>query len=558
MPQGLSQTLKTGLTANRIVFIYFAVGSARIVLSSFLLSGQASDADAIIAVEAVKGLGYILVTTVLLWILCRSWSRQAFKNENKLLRLNTMLRAIRRVNKAVIGTPNVDQLIRKLCEILVEDREFKHAWIALLDEDGKLLHYHDAPKLKDAEKLKSFLQAGKLPKCIENTKTEDGLILAARLIEQCPDFPVMEGLEDCALLGLEFSYDHSFGYIALMASQAAINDEEEIDLFREVAGDLCFALQSIRAESERKRATEDLIIAKQAAEKANLVKDEFLSVMSHELRTPLNPIMGHAGLLMTEIKDPNHIQSLKEINRSSEQLLALIDDILFFSHLQEDSKAYPYQNTHFYLFECCESELNKCRKHYPKQPINFENGTGDYQAIKPDTLAVGDTEHIQRIVGELLSNACKYTHEGDIHLRVGQRELGPGKLEALFEVEDSGIGIEGEVLGKLFDPFTQLDSSNTRRYQGIGLGLAICRKIADVLGGSLTAESQPGVGSCFRFRCTLKTVELEAISEKTPLRGDHETSSTDRTLLVEDNLSNAHDAQTMLERLGLEVDLEQR
>ena len=79
MPQGLSQTLKTGLTANRIVFIYFAVGSAWIVLSSFLLSGQASDADAIIAVEAVKGLGYILVTTVLLWILCRSWSRQAFK-----------------------------------------------------------------------------------------------------------------------------------------------------------------------------------------------------------------------------------------------------------------------------------------------------------------------------------------------------------------------------------------------------------------------------------------------------------------------------------------------
>lgn len=674
MPQRISQIFKTSLSVSRIVLIYFIVGSAWIIFSTLWLSQQASDSSIIIVVEALKGLGYILLTTILLWILCRSWERQvaealskyehsqsqyelyvknspiaisvidragnfmevneateeltgyglkelkknsvfnlavgndledtqkAFvdifthgyatrdstirckdgsekiirvdgvrhtedqalcfsrditdrkRSEEKLLRLNAMLRAIRRVNKAIVGTLDVDELIRKICGILIEDREFKHAWIALLDNDNKPSHYHDAPKLKDAEKLKSFLQAGKLPKCIENTKTEDGLILATRPIEQCPDFPIMEGLEGCALIGVEFSYDNSFGYVALMASQTAVDDGEEIDLFREVADDLRFALQSIKTEAERKRAAEGLLIAKQTAEKANKAKDEFLSVVSHELRTPLNPIMGHTSLLIEESDDPECIQSLEAIYHSSEKLLTLISDILFFLQLQEGSKTHPIP--HFRLLECCESELNKCRDQYPKQPIHFENGSEDYSAIEPDTLVRGDVEHIQRIVGELLSNACKYTNKGDIFLRVGQRELSPDNFEALFEVEDSGIGMEKEALEKLFDPFTQLDSSKTRNYEGIGLGLAICRKIADVMGGSLTAESQPGIGSCFHFRCPMETVGPQEVAEQKPPPDETSgTSTPGRVLLVEDNPSNALVARTLLKRMGLEVDL---
>ncbi|WP_233246155.1 ATP-binding protein [Coraliomargarita sinensis] len=666
--------MKTKLTANRIVFIYFVVGSAWIILSTLWLSQEVAESSTIIAIEALKGLAYIVVTTALLWLLCRSWSYQVAEalskyersqtqyelyvknspisiavidrkgkylevneatekltgysfeelqkmsifeidatdskegtaavfgeiftdnyatrdrvirckdgskkiirvdgvrhmedraicfsrditdrkqNEHKLLMLNAMLRAIRRINKAIVGTPDIDQLIRKICEILIEDREFEHAWIALLDENGKPTHYHDAPELKDAGKLKAFLQAGQLPKCIENTKTKDGLILAAKPIEQCPDFPVMEGLEDCALLGVEFSYANHFGYIALMTSQAAIQDEEEIDLFREVAEDLRFALHSIRAETERKRATEDLLIAKRAAENANRAKDEFLSVMSHELRTPLNPIMGHTSLLQEQIDDPESLDSLQQINRSSEQLLALIEDILFFSQLQDGSKT--YQTLPFDLLECSQLALKRSRKQCPKQTIEFENGTDGYDAIPAGTMVAGDCDHIRRIVGELLTNACKYTHEGSIHLRIGQRDLGDGTIEALFEVEDSGIGIEEAVLEKLFDAFTQVDSSHTRRYEGIGLGLAICRKIADISGGSLTAESQPGVGSCFRFRCPLQKVEPAANSgEKTPGTQQAEAPSTGKVLLVEDSSSNALVAQTMLTRWRLKVDL---
>lgn len=285
-----------------------------------------------------------------------------------------------------------------------------------------------------------------------------------------------------------------------MASQSAIADEEEIGLFREVAGDLRFALQSIRAEAERRRATEELIVAKQAAESANRAKGEFLSVMSHELRTPLNPIMGHASLLIDEIDDPHCIKSLEEIYQSSETLLTLINDILFFSQLQEDPQSYP--GNQFDLLECCESSLAKCHSQYQKQTAQFENGTRDYQPIQAGTVVSGDMDYLQRLIDGLLCNACKYSHEGTIYFRVGQRALDAGKLETLFEIEDNGIGIEKEVLEKLFDPFTQGDSSNTRRYRGIGLGLAICRKIADLMGGSpnrqtpiigLTAHVSPDV-----------------------------------------------------------------
>ncbi len=668
-----SQIPKTSLTINRVVLIYFFVGSAWIILSSLWLSRQAEDTQLILAIEALKGMGYVLATTVLLWILCRFWSRQvtealsklkhtqsqyelyvknspiaislidkagkfvevneatekltgyspeelqqlsildinvvderkdtaaAFKDifldgyvtrdrtikrkdgsekiirvdavrhtedrailfsrditdrkhdEQKLLMLNAMLRAIRRVNKAIVDTTDVDSLIRKICEILVEDREFKHAWIALLDEDGNPLHYHDAPQQKDSGKLKHFLQSGQLPHCIAGTKREGGLILAANPIEQCPNFPVMEGMEDCALLAAEFKFDNKVGYIALMTSQSAIMDEDEIELFREVAGDLRFALKSIQAEKERRRATEDLLIAKQAAEEANRVKGEFLSVMSHELRTPLNPIMGYTSLLMEEIDDPDCIRTLKEIHHSSETLLSLINDILFFSQLQEDPEA--QQNAEFRLLESCTASLGKCRGHYPKQTIHIQNGTEDYEAIQQDTRVSGNIEFLQRILSALLCNACKYTHDGDIHLRLGQKNVGPEKLELLIEVEDSGIGIEQENLENLFAPFTQFDSSNTRRYKGVGLGLAICRKIADIMGGSLTAESQPNVGSCFRFTCTLDA----GGPAKNPPRKTHpskvaETARDGKVLLVEDNAANAFVAQNMLKRWGLQVD----
>lgn len=556
----LAKNRNTRLTAKKIVLIYFAVGSAWILCSSLWLSQWNPEPSAILSVEVFKGLGFVIATAILLWFLCRSWSRQVAEalsrhqeSEQKLLMLNAMLCAIRRVNKSIVGTKEVGPLIRNICNILIQDREFKHAWIVLLDEEGQALHDCDAPEREGSDAIKDYLLSGKFKQCIERRPKKDRLILAPDPIEECPGFPQIKGLENCALLGIEFSYDRKLGYIILLANHAVIENVEELDLFKEVAEDLRFALQSIEAESERKRANEDLLIAKQAAEKANRAKDEFLSVMSHELRTPLNPIMGHTSLLMEEIEGAEYLESLEEIYQSSGKLLRLINDILFFSHLQEGAES--YQSTHFPLLETCEASLNTCRSQYPNQRIQLENGTKDYQAIEAETLVCGVVEYLQRILDGLLSNACTYTHEGDIYLRLGQRETKSGKLETIFEVEDSGIGIEKEVLEKLFDPFTQLDSSNTRRYRGVGLGLAICRKIADVMGGTLTAQSQPGVGSCFRFCCFWEQVPVQNEPESaSPLHPASQASALGRILLVEDNPSNARIAQTMMRRWGLTID----
>lgn len=536
------------------------MGSVWIVLSSLWLSLRNPGSSAILSAEVFKGLGFVTVTAIIVWFLCRSWSRQAAEaisrheeSEQKLLMLNAMLRAIRRVNKSIVGIREVEPLINQICDILIQDREFKHAWIVLFDEDGQVLHDCDAPERKGSEAMKEYLLSGKFRQCMKYCLREDRLILAANPSKECPEFPQIKGLENCALLGVEFNYDHKLGYIILLANHAVIENVEELDLFKEVAEDLRFALKNIQAESERKSMTEDLLIAKQAAENASRTKDEFLSVMSHELRTPLNPIMGHTSLLMEEIETTEHLDSLDEIYQSSEKLLSLINDILFFSQLQEGGET--CQNTHFALLETCESVLNEYRTQYTNQRIQLENGTKDYQAIKAETLVCGVVEYLQRILSGLLSNACTYTHEGDIYLRLGQRTTESGKLETIFEIEDSGIGIEKEVLEKLFDPFTQLDSSNTRRYRGVGLGLAICRKIAYVMGGTLTAQSQPGVGSCFRFCCTWDEVPAQNQSEPVPpMQTSTHAAAQGRILLVEDNSSNARIAQTMMRRWGLDVD----
>jgi len=674
MPRRVSEIPNTKLTAGRIALIYFILGAAWILLSSGWLTRIASAPESLVLFETFKGLGFVLVTALLLWFLCRSWSRQiaealaryrhsqsqyelyvknspisisvidrqgnfhevnrateeltgysadelktidifeldvtddregtekAFgeifrearasrdrqirrkdgsvalvrvdgvrhtedralcfsrditdrvRNEQRLLMLNAMLRAIRRVNKTIVGTGDIPELIRKICDILVEDREFRRAWIALLDERHKPLHYYNAPQGRP-DKLRTFLESGRLPRCLEGAKREDGLIIAARPAEQCPELPIEEELEGCALLGMEFGCDGGTGYIALVANPTVVDDEEEIDLFREVVEDLRFALHTIKVEGEKIRATEDLIAAKKAAENANRAKDEFLAVMSHELRTPLNPIMGHASLLLEELNDTPQAESLEEINRSGERLLKLIDDILFFSQLQKGSKT--IKSSHFRILECCQSRLDHFRRRYPEKAIVFTNGYGGFDPVEADTIVAGDVELFERIVDELLSNACKYSHDGGIDLRVGAEDLEPGRFTLRIEVEDNGIGIEEEVLDRLFDPFMQVDSSHTRRYEGIGLGLAICRKIADALNGSLVAESRPGVGSCFRFQC-----ELESVAEPPPkTTARQRTPSPDdgankpRILVVEDNESNARVAETMLRRCGLSVDL---
>ncbi|MFW5873927.1 MAG: ATP-binding protein [Verrucomicrobiota bacterium] len=475
------------------------------------------------------------------------------ESEEKLLMLNAMLRAIRRVSQAIVHESKVSDLIRSICEILVEEREFRHAWIALLDSEGKPQHYCNAP-LPDHDGLRRFLEEGRLPATMEKIRRADGLIVALDPAKECPDFPIMEGLEDSALIAMEFSCDDRRGFIGLMAERTAAEDEEELGLFREVAEDLAFALHSIKVEEEKTRAIGDLVKAKREAEKANRAKDEFLAVMSHEMRTPLNPIMGHCSLLREEIRNPDQLQALEQIQASSEHLLKLIDDILFFADIERTP--HRVDSGRFNLLELCVDRFDRQKANTTSAcDLQLVNGAGEYSPVDSGTFVKADGDMLRRILDELLSNACKYTHHGEVLLRIGIKPITDGPHELLIEVEDSGIGISEDALETLFNPFTQADSSHTRRYEGIGLGLAICHRIATALNGSLRARSRPGEGSCFTFTCPVELENSPDGPKKETIPPTAESPATKTVLVVEDNPSNAKVAEVILKRMGYTVDI---
>jgi PAS domain S-box-containing protein len=478
---------------------------------------------------------------------------ERIQHERKLLMLNAMLRAIRRVNKAIIEATEIEDLIQKICDVLVQDRDFKHAWIALMGKDDRPVHYCDAPKLKDAAKLKAFLNEGKLEACLSETRSEDGLVVAQEPRSQCPDFPIMRGLEDCALLGMHFKYDDMDGYIAMMANPEIVDDEEEISLFREVCGDLQYALHTIGVESEKTQALADLIEAKQAAEDANRAKDDFLAVMSHELRTPLNPIIGFSEMLTETIRSEPEKTYVDTILKAGNRQLELIDDILQYMQLHRSKVKMSPVN--FRLFDLCKSVIRDASANSSKLDLRLTRGAHG-KAISKDLEVVSDPQALRSILDNLINNACKYTKKGQVQLDLSEVSDAPG--EWIFTVEDTGIGIEPDIREKLFEAFSQADSSYTRRHEGIGLGLAICKELVGLLNGGITVESTPGQGSTFTVRLPLDAPSDAARAALTPTENKARVPHArfDRAvhvLAVDDQPDNLFVLDKMLTRAGGQV-----
>ena len=468
--------------------------------------------------------------------------------ERKLVMLNAMLRAIRRVNQAIVEEKEIHSLIRKICDVLIEDRDFKHAWVALLDADGKPDYYCDAPQLPDAEKLKAFLNEGKLEDCLSEARSEQGLIISKHPHSDCPDFPIMQGLEDCALLGMRFDYDHRVGYIALMANREVVDDAEEISLFREVCGDLQYALHTMRVEREKIEAMQSMVEAKREAEQANQAKDDFLAVMSHEMRTPLNPIIGFSEMLLEDITSEPEKTYVNTILQAGIRQLHLVDDILQYMRLHRGNVSMKPEA--FRIWELCRSVIHDTSANTEHLELDVTNGR--YGRTVAETLEVlSDEQMLRSILDNLASNACKYTKAGHVRLDLSESESTRG--EFILTVEDSGMGIAPETIKKLFEPFSQADSSYTRRHEGVGLGLAICRKLTELLGGKISATSRQGEGSTFTVRLPLQ--RAAASNEgNTPKRDTNRAPALlDRevdVLAVDDKPDNLFVLEKMLTRAG--------
>ena len=245
-----------------------------------------------------------------------------------------------------------------------------------------------------------------------------------------------------------------------------------------------------RAEQAAREAR--LRVAKEAAEAADLAKGQFLALMSHELRTPLTAVIGYSEMLIEQAQDDGAeelVADLESIRAAGQHLLTLINDILDLSKIEAGKATIAVT-----AFDLAGVVDEVCRT---VRPLVGKNGNTLVVDAAPDLGSVVlDPTRVKQCLLNLLGNACKFTQDGTITLRA-ERAPGAGGDRVRLAVTDTGIGMTPGQLAGLFQPFTQADSSISRKYGGTGLGLTICRRLCRIMGGDITAESEPGRGSTF-------------------------------------------------------------
>ncbi|MBI3950535.1 MAG: response regulator [Acidobacteria bacterium] len=453
---------------------------------------------------------------------------------------------------------------------LAEKREHERQ----LDEQRRWLHVTlssigDAVIATDTEGRVTFMNA--VAESLTGWKQEEA---ATRPMEEVfsiinqqtrkpVESPVVRVLCEGAVIGLA---NHTVlitkdgAEVAIDDSGAPIRDEE---------GKIIGVVLVFRDISERQRAAEELRQAKEAAEAANRAKSEFLANMSHEIRTPMNSIIGVADLLWETPLTPEQRKYVSMFRRAGDALLKLINDIIDLSKVEAGH--IDLEQTDFDLIELVEraAELLSMRAH--------EKGLELVYYIEPDvpTALIGDPHRLRQVLANLLGNAIKFTDQGEIVLRVendlgdrgsGIRDQGSGirdqrssheprttnhepratTCSLLFSISDTGVGIPPDKLGFIFESFTQVDSSTSRRYEGTGLGLCISKRLVELMSGRIWVESQLGCGSAFCF-----TAQLGVQAESRPLAALPPVDLSGlKVLVVDDNATNRLILRETLSRWG--------
>ncbi len=307
--------------------------------------------------------------------------------------------------------------------------------------------------------------------------------------------------------------------------------------------------------SQQKRAEEELKIAHRQAQAASEAKSAFLATMSHEIRTPMNGVIGVVQLLEGTPLNEEQREYVEIIDKSGTALLALINDILDLSKIE--SNKMEFQPEAFDLRQTAEDIIQLLSNRAKEKGLAL---TLRYGEDCPRRL-VADAERIRQVLLNLVSNAIKFTEQGHVTLQIGA--LNQNERQATIEivVEDSGIGIAPEMQNQLFDPFTQADNSTTRRFGGTGLGLTICKRFVELMGGQIDLSSEPGKGSSFQVVIPLPLAPqavAEEMAQNTPLfpvdTEQRHTGFSGKVLVVDDIRENRILIQTMLEKLGLTVE----
>lgn len=302
--------------------------------------------------------------------------------------------------------------------------------------------------------------------------------------------------------------------------------------------------------TERKKTEALLLAAKHRAENLAKTKSQFLANMSHEIRTPMSAIIGFSDLaLLEELIPPAIYDYLKDINSASNHLLTILNDILDVSKLEAGQ-----MKLHLGPFNLADLQ-STLRGLF----INTAQTKGLALIIDIDpklpNILFGDNQRLRQVLINLVGNAIKFTQQGSVILNISLQKLNATEVQLLFAVKDTGIGISAEQQDRLFQPFSQVDESFTRNYEGTGLGLTISQDLVQLMGSSIKLVSHSGLGSCFSFELLLPLADLSTIEQalKPAISLNPNSLSGIRILVVEDDAFNQKIIDRVLQRLGAKI-----
>jgi PAS domain S-box-containing protein len=348
-------------------------------------------------------------------------------------------------------------------------------------------------------------------------------------------------------------FKHHLETKAIRKDGTIIDVDLSVNILKNEEGKIIGSVGMLQDITQRKRSHEMILQAKLAAEEANNAKSVFLAKMSHEVRTPMNAIIGMIDLTLDTHLTDEQRDNLKVAKDAADNLLSLINDILDLSRAEAGK----------IVIEEIEINVPDIVKNVCKGLMVLARNKGVDLVWQIDgdipQLLMGDPVRLRQVIINLVNNAIKFTHKGKVQVNVKKKTLTARDCQVIFEVIDNGIGISSKNLPHIFDVFTQAHNTTARRYGGTGLGLAICKKIVEMMGGSIAVESKEGSGSTFRFDIIFghKPDMFVTPSEK-------EASQTQvshvppelhhlRILLAEDNMVNQRIAVKILEKIGWQV-----